>query len=190
MGSLTIRLATAADAAALAALYAPYVTSTPVSFETEPPDAAEMRERLAAGGALYPWLVAEEGGTLLGFASASRFRPRHAYRFTVETSVYLDSSAHGQGLGRLLYGRLLDGLTAQGFTQAIAAISLPNEASVALHERLGFAPAGTYRNVGFKFDAWHSVGLWQKELARTAPHPEEPKPYDAIGLDRILTGPA
>ena len=175
---MRIRLAAADDAAALAALYAPYVTDSLVSFETEPPDEAEMRSRLQAGGGLYPWLIALDGEDgLLGYASASRFRPRDAYRFAVETSVYLARGAGGQGIGSRLYGALLDMLEAQHFTQAIGAISLPNPASVALHEKLGFTQAGVYRDVGFKLGRWVSVGLWQKPLAPLLPEPAEPKPF-------------
>lgn len=184
---MTIRLATADDAAAIAAIYAPYVTDTPISFEADAPDEAEMRRRISEGGILYPWLLAEdEDGALLGYASASRFRPRHAYRFAVETSVYLDQGATGRGLGRGLYERLLAILTAQGFTQAIAAITLPNPASVTLHELLGFVVAGTYRDVGQKFGAWHSVGLWQNRLAEAVSDPEEPRPFAEVGVDEIL----
>ena len=184
---MTIRLATADDAAAIAAIYAPYVTDTPVSFEAEPPDEVEIRRRIGEGGRLYPWLVAAEpDGTILGYASASRFRPRHAYRFTVETSVYLDPRAHGRGLGRALYERLLALLTAQGFTQAIAAITLPNPASVRLHEKLGFTATGTYRDVGQKFGTWHSVGLWQRKLAEAEANPEEPRPFSQVGVGQLL----
>jgi len=169
------------DAGAVAALYAPYVSDSIVSFESTPPDEAEMRRRIESGGALYPWLTAwTEEGELLGFAYASAFRARFAYRFTVETSVYLSPSAQGQGLGRTLYGRLLPLLEAQGFTQAIAAISLPNDASVALHERIGFASAGLYRDVGFKLGGWRSVGLWQRALAPLSDTPQEPRPFSAL----------
>ncbi|MGZ8284623.1 MAG: arsinothricin resistance N-acetyltransferase ArsN1 family B [Allosphingosinicella sp.] len=170
------RAATPDDAAAIADLYAPFVTGSAVSFETEPPDAAAMRARIEAGGGLYPWLVAEEDGRLLGYALAARFRDRPAYRFAVETSVYLRPDAAGRGLGRRLYEPLLAMLEAQGFTQAIAAITLPNEASVRLHERLGFERAGTYRQVGWKFGAWHDVGLWQRGLAVAGSPPTEPRP--------------
>ena len=186
---MRIRLATAGDAAAIAAIYAPYVTDTAVSFEVDPPDAAAMRERVAAGGDLYPWLVArDEAGAILGYASASAFRSRPAYRFTVETSVYLAREAVGRGLGRRLYGALLDTLEAQGFTQAIGAITLPNPASVALHEALGFSRAGTYRQVGRKLGAWHSVGLWQRPLAPAAEPPRDPRPVAEVwkeGPDQI-----
>lgn len=173
---MTLRLATAADAAALASIYRPYVTDTPVSFENAPPDAAEMGARIESGGDLYPWFVAcDDDEVALGYASASAFRTRPAYRFTVETSVYLVQPAVGRGLGRRLYTALLETLAAQGFAQAIGAITLPNEGSVALHEKLGFTRAGTYRDVGFKFGAWHSVGLWQRGLAPLDDNPPEPK---------------
>ena len=175
---MNIRLATAADAAAIAEIYAPYVTGSTVSFEAEPPDAAEMAARIASGGALYPWFVCEaEDGAIAGYASASDFRARHAYRFTVEISVYVGQGSHGRGIGRRLYETLLPLLDAQGFTQAIAAVTLPNEASVALHERLGFVRAGTYERVGFKLGQWLSVGLWQRPLAPLQDDPPEPRPY-------------
>jgi phosphinothricin acetyltransferase len=175
-----IRLAAAEDAAALAALYAPYVTQSAVSFETEPPEEAGFRARIEAGGDLYPWLVAQDEGALLGYASASAFRPRPAYRFTVETSVYLAADAVGRGVGGRLYSALLETLEAQGFTQAIGAISLPNPASVALHERLGFVRAGIYRDVGWKLGKWHSVGLWQRALAPLPERPNAPKPVAQV----------
>ena len=139
---MKLRLATADDAAAIAGIYAPFVTGTAVSFETDPPDEAEMRARIAAGGDMYPWLVACGGDEeLLGYAYAAAFRSRHAYRFAVETTVYLAPAAHGRGIGHELYAALIPTLEAQGFTQAIAAISLPNAASVRLHEKHGFAEA-------------------------------------------------
>lgn len=174
---MKLRAATSDDAAAIAEIYAPFVTGSAISFETEPPDADAMRARIGAGGGLYPWLVAEaEDGTLAGYAYAARFRDRPAYRFAVETSVYLRTGAGGRGLGRQLYAPLLATLEAQGFTQAIAAITLPNPASVALHERLGFARAGAYRRVGWKLGGWHDVGLWQRPLAGPASPPVEPVP--------------
>lgn len=171
---MRLRAAAQGDAAAIADIYAPFVTGSAVSFETEPPDEAGMRARIEAGGELYPWLVAEEDGRLLGYAYAARFRERPAYRFVVETSVYLRADAAGRGLGRQLYEPLLAMLEARGFTQAIAAITLPNPASVRLHERLGFERAGTYRQVGWKLGAWHDVGLWQRGLAKAGTPPAEP----------------
>ena len=177
---MRLRRATGGDAAAIAAIYAPYVTGSIVSFETEAPDEAAMRERIEAGGALYPWFVAEGGGSVAGYAYACAFRTRPAYRFTVETSVYLAPGAQGRGVGAALYERLLGTLEAQGFTQAIAAISLPNPASVALHERFGFERAGTYARVGWKLGGWHDVGLWQRPLAPSETPPAEPLPFAAV----------
>ena len=178
-----LREATADDAAAIAAIYAPFVTSSPISFETEPPSAQVIRERIESGGDLYPWLVVIGArGEVAGYASASAFRTRPAYRFAVETSVYLASGEEGRGLGTRLYRALLATLEAQGFTQAIAAIALPNRASVRLHEALGFTPAGTYRQVGWKMGGWHDVGLWQRPLAPQLSPPPEPKSLSETGL--------
>ena len=178
---MKVRRATANDAAAIASIYAPYVQASVVSFETEAPDEAEMRDRIEAGGDLYPWLVAhDEDRSAVGFAYACAFRARPAYRFTVETTVYVADGAHRRGIGTLLYGALLPVLEAQGFAQAIAAITLPNEASVRLHERLGFQQIGTYERVGFKFREWRSVGLWQRGLAPLSTRPEEPKPASMV----------
>jgi L-amino acid N-acyltransferase YncA len=180
-GRLKIRPARAGDAPAIAALYAPYVEGSMISFELEPPDAAAMARRIAAGGALYPWLAAEaEDKRLAGYAYASAFRPRPAYRYAVETTLYVRPDLHGRGIGGLLYRPLLEILERQGFVSAFAAISLPNPASVAIHERLGFARAGTYRQVGFKLDLWWDVGLWQRPLAPATLPPIEPRPWREI----------
>jgi phosphinothricin acetyltransferase len=173
-----LRPAAPGDAAAVAAIYASFVTASAVSFETDAPGPEEMRKRMAAGGELYPWIVAEEAhGSILGYAYACAFRTRPAYRFTVETTIYLRPGAEGRGAGSALYEPLLEILTAQGFTQAIAAIALPNDPSVGLHERLGFAPAGVYRQVGWKLGEWRDVGLWQRALAPPSSTPAEPRPW-------------
>jgi len=186
-GRLSVRAAAPDDAAAIAALYAPYVEGSIVSFETEAPDAAAMRARIEAGGALYPWLAAvDDDGTLAGYAYASAFRPRPAYRYTVETTVYVRQGLHRRGVGTLLYRPLLAMLEAQGFTQAFGAITLPNPASVALHERLGFARAGTYTKVGWKQGGWWDVGLWQRPLAPATVPPTDPKPWREVGLPNLL----
>ena len=174
---MRLRAAAPDDAAASAAIYAPYVATSAASFENEPPDAPAMAERIAAGGDLYPWVVAEDdGGALTGYAYASAFRPRPAYRYAVETSVYLSQDRVGAGLGRRLYASLIATLEAQGFAQAIGAITLPNGASVRLHQSLGFIEAGVYRQVGYKLGSWHDVGLWQRSLAAPTDPPQEPKP--------------
>ena len=174
--AVSIRLASEGDSAAIAALYAPYVEATRISFEQEPPDAAEIARRIAANP-IHPWLVAEEDGRILGYTSTSPMRARHAYRWAVETGIYLDAAAQGRGLGRKLYEAHLDLLQRQGFVTVIVGIALPNEASVALHEKLGFVLSGVERGVGFKLGEWVDVGRWQKELGPGLPTPTEPRPY-------------
>jgi phosphinothricin acetyltransferase len=177
---MKLRIARPEDGAMLASLYAPYVERSAISLEEGAPDADQMAERVAARGALYPWLVAVEDEAVVGFASAGQFRVRFGYRFAVETSVYVAEGQHGRGVGRGLYGALLDLLVAQGFTQAIASITLPNAASVRLHEVFGFAPCGVHRQVGWKLGQWWDIGLWQRPLAPVGAPPQEPRPFDAF----------
>ena len=173
-----IRLAAAEDAAAIAAIYRPYVEGSTISFEERAPDADEMARRIAgATPGLHPWLVAEEHGALLGYAASTPFRARPAYRWVVETGIYLASGATGRGVGRDLLAALIELLERQGFVAAIGAIALPNDASVALHETLGFLHTGTYRQVGFKLGQWLDVDLWQRDLAPREPARDEPLPF-------------
>lgn len=189
-GPITIRAATPADAAAIAAIYAPYVLSGTVSFETEAPDTRAMRTRMAASDGLYPWLVATAGGgdgsedAVLAYAYASKFRDRPAYRYVVETSIYVATATTGNGVGRLLYEALVDTLRAQGFTQAIGVISLPNDGSITLHEQVGFHRAGVYREIGFKQGRWIDVGFWQCELNDSVVPPVEPRKFSDVGVVR------
>lgn len=179
--AVLIRLATEADAEALAAIYRPFVEDSRISFEEVAPDAAEMARRLSGERpGFHPWFVAEEDGELLGYAASSAFRSRAAYRWTVETGIYLAAGAHGRGLGRALLSTLIERLERQGYVAGIGAIALPNEASVALHEKLGFFHTGTYRRVGRKMGEWLDVGLWQKELAPRAADPAEPLPFAEV----------
>jgi phosphinothricin acetyltransferase len=173
-----IRLATAEDAPAIASIYAPYVIDTFISFEEVAPDAEEMARRVAGSvQGLYPWLIAENEGCVVGYASSSPFRSRPAYRWTVETGVYLAPEAQGRGLGRALMERMLGLLTAQGFTAVTAGISLPNPASVALHEKLGFNPCATYRDTGFKLGDWRTVQTFSRDLAPRLNPPMEIRPF-------------
>ena len=176
--AVLIRLAREDDAPALAAIYRPYVEDSRISFEEAAPNAAEMARRMH--GELYPWLVAEEDERILGYAASSAFRTRPAYRWIVETGLYLAADAQGRGIGRRLLSDLLRLLTRQGFVSAVGAIALPNDASVALHEKLGFVRSGTYRGVGYKFGEWLDVGLWQKDLAPREATPAEPRPYEGL----------
>lgn len=181
---IALRAARPADAATIAAIYAPHVLAGTVSFETAAPDAEQMRARMAASNGLYPWLVATAGEdtAVVGYAYATRFRERAAYRWVVETSIYLADAAQRQGVGRALYGALVATLRRQGFTQAMGVIALPNEPSVALHEAVGFRRAGHFREVGYKHGTWVDVGYWQCPLADTAEPPAEPRRFAEVGM--------
>jgi len=162
------------DGAACAAIYAPHVEGSPVSFEERAPDAAEMAARIQRYGAGHAWLVAEREGVVVGYAYATGFNERPAYRWSTSVSVYVADSARGEAVGRALYNALFNRLRERGFRMACAGITLPNEASVGLHESLGFELVGVNREIGWKQDAWRDVGWYQLELAPapTGPPPE------------------
>jgi phosphinothricin acetyltransferase len=141
------------------------------SFEERAPDSAEMEDRIRRLTAAHPWLVAEEEGRIAGFAYACRHRSRAAYRWSVDVSVYVAAANRRQGHGRRLYEALFEDLRVRHFHVACAGITLPNEASVALHEGLGFEPVGVYREIGWKAGAWRDVGWWQLRLGRSASGP-------------------
>jgi phosphinothricin acetyltransferase len=166
------------DAAACAAIYEPFVRDTPISLEETPPSASELAQRIDTTTKTHPWLVAHDGGTLIGYAYATRHRERACYRWATDVTVYVAPSRRRRGVGRALYQALFQLLAEQGFRIACAGITLPNEASVGLHESLGFRPVGIYRNIGWKFGAWHDVGWWQLELGEgaDASSPAEPGP--------------
>lgn len=172
----TIRLAGDSDVAPMLAIYAPVVRDTAISFEQEPPTEEEFRRRLRFVLAQTPWLVCETDGTVAGYAYAGTFRPRVAYQWTVEVTVYVHPEYHGWGVGRALYTSLFACLRLLGYTSAVAVIALPNPASVALHERVGFEPVGVYRSLGYKHGRWHDVGWWQLALCPPEPSPEPPRP--------------
>ena len=176
----TIRLATARDAEAIAAIYGAFVTATPISFEVDPPTADEIRRRIAERRARWPWLVCEDRGQVLGYAYAGRFRERAAYQWAVDLSLYVRGDRHRSGIGRALYVSLFEILRLQGYYTAYADITLPNPASVGLHESLGLRPLGVYRKVGFKLGAWHDVGCWELQLRAQPPNPAPPAPLDAV----------
>ena len=169
-----IRLASAEDAAAIAAIYRPYVERSHFTFEEAAPDAAELGARIE--NPVHPWLVVEEQGRVIGYASTSPMRNRAAYRWSVETGIYLAAEAQGRGMGWQLLAAQLELLEGHGFVTAIAGIALPNDASVALHKKLGFALAGIERGVGFKLGRWIDVGRWQRDLAPRTREPAEPLP--------------
>jgi phosphinothricin acetyltransferase len=156
-----VRDAVAADAAACAAIYAPYVRETAISFETEAPDADEVARRIADAQREHAWLVLCEDGRVVGYAYGGPYKTRAAYRWSCEVSVYLEPGLRRTGGGRALYAALLDRLAARGLRMATAGMTLPNDASVGLHRALGFEPVGTWRRIGFKHGAWHDV-LWMQ----------------------------
>lgn len=181
----TIRLAGPDDAAALAAIYAPAVAGRATSFEVEPPDAAEMARRVERLLPRTPWLVLDEGGVVAGYAYASPHRDRAAYQWSVEVSAYVAAHAHRRGVGRALYRALFAALTLQGFRNAYAGITLPNDASVGLHVALGFTPVGVYRGVGYKRGAWHDVAWYERALA-----PRDADPAPPVPLAELRATPA
>ena len=165
-----IRDATPADAPAIAAIYAPMVNDTVISFEEEPPTAEEMAERIAAS---HVWLVAEEGGDVVGYAYAAPFHRRAAYRWSVEVSIYLAPEAQGRGIGKELLGTLLERVRETGFVHAFGGTTLPNPASERLFETFGFKQIARQERVGFKLGAWHDVSWRQLTLQEaTVPPPE------------------
>lgn len=159
-----IRQIVMGDAPAVQAIYAPYVAATTISFEEVPPDIVEVERRIAALMPHYPYLVAEVDGRVLGYAYASEHRSRAAYRTSVDVTVYVAPGAQRSGVARNLYSSLLPAAASLDYHAAFAGIALPNEASVGLHEAMGFEPVGIYREVGRKFGAWHDVGWWQRLL--------------------------
>jgi len=174
---MEIRIARPADASAFLEIYAPLVRSTPISFESEAPDEDEMARRIERTLPRFPWLAAIDANGVLGYAYATPHRGRSAYRWCVEVSAYVHERARRRGAGRALYGTLLAILERQGFRHAYAGIALPNEASVRLHESVGFRPVGVYRRIGFKAGAWHDVGWWERDVAPVDGAPEEPVPF-------------
>lgn len=181
-----IRRCTPDDAHALAAIYDPIVAKTVISFEEAPPGPKEMHRRIHAAGNVFPWLVFEREDTVLGYVYASPHRPRAAYRWSVDVSVYVDPSAHRSGVGRALYAKLLDILAAQGYCAAFAGVALPNEPSIRLHRHVGFAVVGTYHSVGFKFGRWHDVMWLERRLRPTSGVPFEPRPISEGELESFL----
>lgn len=188
-----IRIARDEDAAAIHAIYAPSITDGVATFETELPGVAAMGERIRARLQHYPWLVWEEAGEVLAYAYAGRFRERAAYDWIAETSIYVRADAQRRGIARRLYGVLLDTMRLQGINQVVGVITLPGTVSVAMHETMGFAAAGVWRQCGYKLGEWWDVGVWQKELqpAASPPHPMTPFPemIGSTALQRLLNAP-
>ena len=172
-----IRSALVEDAASVAEIYLPIVKHSVISFELEVPSVEDMRRRIVDTQTRLPWLVCvDQDAVVEGYAYASRHRDRAAYQWSVDTTAYVRADRRGRGIGKKLYLQLFAELRALGYCQAFAGIALPNEASVALHESVGFTPIGVYRKVGYKLGAWHDVGWWQATLQL----PDQPAPLQAF----------
>jgi phosphinothricin acetyltransferase len=171
------------DAAPCAAIYAPYVEETAITFEEIAPDERALAARIEHTTRSHPWLVALDGQEVVGFAHGSQHRARPAYRWAADVSVYVAPGRQRQGIGRALYEALFGHLAGQGLHVACAGITLPNEASVGIHEALGFTPVGVYRRIGYKLGSWRDVGWWQLELLdRGTEPPAQPRPPQASEL--------
>ncbi|MEP6940203.1 MAG: N-acetyltransferase family protein [Rudaea sp.] len=193
---MSLRVAQTTDAAAIRSIYAPWVRDSAVSFETEVPSVETMAQRIATLLPMHPWIVAvanEESGAreIVGYAYASPHRERAAYRWSVELTAYVDATQHRRGIGAELYRGICALLVAQRIVNAFGIITLPNDASAALHESCGFTHCATLARAGYKSGAWHDVGWWQKSLCEPTLAPAEPRPFAelssstlAIALDR------
>jgi L-amino acid N-acyltransferase YncA len=178
--SAAIRLARESDAAAIASIYAPHCESASVSFETSAPSPEEIARRIQNITQQWPWLVLDVAGAVAGYAYAGRHRERAAYGWAVDTAVYVNERYHRRGVGRALYTTLFNVLRQQGYFKACAGITMPNAASVGLHEAFGFKLVGVYRGIGFKLGGWHDVAWYEAEVQPEAQNPPIPKPLNAV----------
>jgi len=182
-----LRLVAADYAAQISRIYAPFCRETAVSFETVAPDEATVRIRISNVSDRYPWLVAvSETGSVLGYAYAGKHRERAAYQWSVDFTAYLAPAAQGQGIGTDLYMALAAICRSLGYCRAFAGITLPNPASVGLHEKIGFRPIGVYRRVGFKLGQWHDVGWWGMDLSPETENPDEPRSIKEVMGTEVL----
>jgi phosphinothricin acetyltransferase len=170
-----VRDASERDAEACAAIYAPYVTDTAITFESDPPCPAEMAERIVTAARTHAWVVLENEGRVVGYAYGGPFKSRAAYRWSCEVSVYLERGRRRTGGGRALYDALFARLAERGFRTAVAGMTLPNDASVGLHRAMGFEPVGTYRRIGWKHNTWHDVAWAQRTITTGQDPPAEPR---------------
>lgn len=179
----TIRLATPADAKGILGIYAPYITDTSFTFEMEVPSIKEFEERIAGYLEHWPWLVCEVDNVIAGYAYGARYRERVAYQWCVESSIYIHDDYQRRGIAAALYKSLFEILKRQGYTNVYAVINLPNDKSVALHEKAGFEYFATYRNVGYKLGKWKNVGWWQLIINDYTFEPQPPVKFSAMNKD-------
>ena len=180
----TITLASESDAPEIAAIYAPFVQNTPISFEYDPPSVGEIASRIRkVREAELPWLVAkDDNGKILGYAYATTHKERKGYQWCVESSVYVDPTSHRSGIGRALYTKLFDVLRQLGYQNVYAGATLPNEKTERFHESFGFKVAGQYQNVGYKLGRWHNTVWWHLSLGDPSPDPKPPRPLSSAKL--------
>ena len=190
--NISLRLADKRDAEGALEIYTPYILNTPITFETKVPTLSAMAYRIGQVIQVAPWLVCENTEGICGFAYAAPHRVRTAYRWSREVSVYVKESYQRQGLARALYAAILEIIMFQGYTNALAGITLPNPGSVAFHESFGFNSVGVYHSVGFKFGEWHDVGWWELNLNPTGAKPGEIASLSSVvecgKLEEVLDG--
>ncbi len=177
---IKIRLATIEDSDSLLAIYAPYIANTAITFEYQIPSKMEFRERVANIRKEYPWLVCEINNQIVGYAYASRFREREAYKWSVSLSIYINQNYHGKGIGKALYYALLELLKLQGYYNAYVTITLPNIKSESFHEAIGFKEIGVYHKAGYKLGAWHDIKGYELKINEHIQSPVEPKSINEI----------
>ena len=177
---INIRLVKEVDATSVLQIYAPYVLSSAATFETEVPSIELFKDRIKTYSASSPWLVAEVEGNVVGYAYASAHRGRSAYQWTQETTVYLNPAYQQRGIAKLLYEKLIELMTFMGFTKAIGVITLPNNASIGLHQSLGFKHIGKFKDIGFKFNQWHTTSWWTLDIQPRGYEPSPIKPISSL----------
>ena len=182
-----LRLATPADAKGILEIYAPYITKTSFTFEIEVPSIEEFAERIKTYLINWPWLVCEVDGKIAGYAYGARYRERVAYQWCTESSIYIHDDFQKTGIGKLLYKTLFDILKRQGFRNVYAVINLPNEKSVAFHEKLGFTYFATYEQVGYKLGKWKNVGWWRLIVNEFEDEPAAPMKFSDLDKDFLPT---
>jgi len=180
-----IRVATSTDSQAILDIYAPYITDTAITFETEVPDISAFTQRVTAICAQYPFLVYLEGNDIVGYAYASQHRERAAYRYGVDVSIYVLPQYHGSGVAHRLYGCLFELLKMLGYYNAYAACTVPNDKSIRFHQKLGFTLIGTHHNTGYKLGKWHDVVWLEKVLSEYKERPDEIKGIDELGEEQL-----
>lgn len=180
---LRLRQARGDDAGALHEIYRPHVEGSAVSLEDPMPTVLEVQQRIEVAAAERPWLVAELGGRVVGYAYAGSFRSRAGYRWSAETALYVAADAQRRGVGRALYAALVSLSRAAGLRTLVAVITLPNDASVATHEAMGFVASGVWPRSGYKAGAWRDVGVWVRSLGPFGHEPREPLPFSALGAE-------